>query len=56
MLQNEREGKYEPRKVIEKKLREDLGEKMKEKFQLLVRDEYSAVRIRERLYKKNMGL
>jgi hypothetical protein len=56
MLQNEREGKYEPRKVIVKKWRENLGEQMKEKFQLLVRDEYSAVRIRERLYKKNMGL
>lgn len=42
--------------MIEKRLREELGGKMKDKFQLLVKDEYSAIRIRERLYKKNMGL
>ncbi len=46
MLQNERDGKYEPRKLIEKRLRKELGDKMKEKFELLARDEYSAVRIR----------
>ena len=35
MIENEEKGTYEPRKLIEEKLRESEGERMREKFKLL---------------------
>lgn len=56
MLANQQSGTYEPRKVIAARLKAELGEAMKEKLASLQQEEHSSLRLRERLYKKNMGL
>jgi hypothetical protein len=42
--------------VVAARVKEELGVAMRAKFASLEQEEYSSLRIRERLYKKNMGL
>jgi hypothetical protein len=56
MIANKEEGKYEPRKIVAERVRTELGEVMKAKFASLQQEDFDSLRIRERLYKKNMGL
>ena len=54
MLDNQNEGKYEPKKLVAKRVKSELGEDFKQRMKELQGEETSSLGIRTRLYKKNM--